>query len=86
MKTPPSRTLLETADAAAQQIFLSMLLGYYAMVRKLVDLFSRMAELDGKLSRLYQSRPSGVMLHLTGPELLARDLEQFSREHPRCCG
>ena len=55
MKTPPSRTLLETADAAAQQIFLSMLLGYYAMVRKLVDLFSRMAELDGKLSRLYQS-------------------------------
>jgi hypothetical protein len=55
---------------------------YDAAVSALVDLFVRMVALEGKLSRLHQSRPSGVRLHLDSPELMARGLEAFSRDKP----
>jgi hypothetical protein len=55
---------------------------YPAAVSKLVDLLTRVSAFDAKLSRLHQSRPSGVALHLDAPELLARGLEAFSRATP----
>jgi hypothetical protein len=55
---------------------------YQAAVTKLADLFARMTALDGKLTKLYLDRPSGVTLTLTNPELMARGLSQFSRAHP----
>jgi hypothetical protein len=55
---------------------------YPALVNELVDLLTRMAMLDDKLSRLHQARPSGVQLHLDSPELLARGLDGFSHDRP----
>jgi hypothetical protein len=55
---------------------------YAPAVAKLVDLFSRMTALDGKLSQLYLNRPSCVNPSITNPELMARGLERFDRDHP----
>jgi hypothetical protein len=55
---------------------------YPALINQLVDLGTRMVTLDGKLSRLHQARPSGVLLHLDSPELMARGLDAFSRAAP----
>jgi hypothetical protein len=55
---------------------------YPEVIAKLADLFTRIAILDQKLSTLHQARPSGVALHLTGSELVARELERFSRDVP----
>jgi hypothetical protein len=49
---------------------------------KITDLLARIAENDGKLSRLHQARPSGVVLHLRGAELEARSLGGFTRSEP----
>jgi hypothetical protein len=55
---------------------------YPDLVTRLVDLFTRMTVLDRKLSRLHETRPSGIMLHLTCPELMARGLDEFNRARP----
>lgn len=55
---------------------------YPAAVSKLIDLFNRIAAHEAEVSRLHQSRPAGVSLHLAGPELVARGLESFSRDTP----
>jgi hypothetical protein len=55
---------------------------YDGLVAQLVDLFVRMVALEDKLSRLLESRPSGVKLRLDGSELMARGLEAFSRATP----
>ena len=49
---------------------------------KITDLFTRIASNDAELSRLHQARPGGVALHLLGAELVARDLERFTRTKP----
>jgi hypothetical protein len=55
---------------------------YPAVVSELIDLFSRISVHEAEVSRLHQSRPSGVSLHLAGPEQEARGLESFSRDTP----
>ena len=40
----------------------------------------RMAANDAELSRLHHSRPAGVAGYLPGAELVARNLENFSRD------
>jgi hypothetical protein len=51
-------------------------------VDKLAELLARIATNDAELSRLHQSRPSGVSLHLDSAELLARELREFSVHTP----
>jgi hypothetical protein len=55
---------------------------YPATVATLIDLFTRIGALDEKLSALHQARPRGVQLHLLGSELVARELERFTRDVP----
>jgi hypothetical protein len=55
---------------------------YPAPTTKIADLFSRMQAFDAELSRLHQARPSGVFMHLLGPELIARSLEGFTIYKP----
>jgi hypothetical protein len=47
---------------------------------KITDLFARMAANDAALSRLHQAAPDGVFMRLLNAELVARNLENFSRE------
>jgi hypothetical protein len=53
---------------------------YPAFEAKITDLFARMAANDAALSPLHQSRPAGVAGYLPGGELVARSLDNFSRE------
>jgi hypothetical protein len=55
---------------------------YPAFEAKVTDLFARMAGNDAALSRLHQARPAGVPGYLLGAELVARNLDNFSRETP----
>jgi hypothetical protein len=74
----------EFADCKAERDALALEFDetYPAMVAKLIDLFARMATHDAKVSDLHQARPSGVTLGLDSPELLARDLTEYSRGTP----
>jgi hypothetical protein len=64
-------------DALAEE-----LLGYKAMAAQLADLMGRLGAFDAKLSELHSRRPAGISKHLRSPELVARNLEYFDREHP----
>jgi hypothetical protein len=55
---------------------------YPEVTATLTDLFTRIALLDQKLSTLHQARGAGVQLHLLGAELIARELERFTRDVP----
>jgi hypothetical protein len=55
---------------------------YPKLVDQLTDLFTRINAFEAQLSRLHQSRPSGVSAHLAGVELEARQLQNFSRDRP----
>ncbi len=55
---------------------------YPKLVAQLVDLMSRAADLDRRLSALHQSRPSGAKGQLLSAELKARELSEFSRDEP----
>jgi hypothetical protein len=55
---------------------------YPDAVSMLVSLFCRVADLDGKIAALHQSRPAGTALHLDGVELVARGLQAFGRDIP----
>jgi hypothetical protein len=55
---------------------------YPEVTATLTDLFTRIALLDQKLSALHQARTAGVQLHLLGAELIARELERFTRDVP----
>ncbi len=55
---------------------------YPAVIAQLADLMARLDRFDTKLSDLHQRRPVGEKLHLRGPELVARDLQDFSRSVP----
>jgi predicted transcriptional regulator len=55
---------------------------YPELETKITDLFTRIAANDAELSRLHQARPGGVLLHLLGAELVARDLERFTIREP----
>jgi hypothetical protein len=55
---------------------------YPKVVSQLVDLLGRIAANDAELSSLHQARPSGAGLHLAGVELVARNLNGFTRDDP----
>jgi hypothetical protein len=59
---------------------------YPPFATKIADLFRRMRDFDAELSRLHQARPAGIPLHLLGPELVARGLEQFTRNERSLIG
>jgi hypothetical protein len=56
--------------------------GYPAVVRQLVNLFGRIATNDAEVSGLHRARPAGAELHLAGAELVARNLDGFTRDDP----
>jgi hypothetical protein len=49
---------------------------------KVVGLLNRMAANDAEISNLHIARSAGVKLHLLEAELVARGLEQFTRDMP----
>ena len=55
---------------------------YPEAVSTLIDLFTRIAVFDQKLSALHEGRSAGVQLHLLGAELIAREMERFTRATP----
>jgi hypothetical protein len=55
---------------------------YPALAAKLIDLFSRLAAFDGRISQLLSARPSSVKDTLLAPELEARGLSRFTRAEP----
>jgi hypothetical protein len=59
---------------------------YPPFATKIADLFRRMRDFDAELSRLHEARPAGIPLHLLGPELVARGLEQFTRNERSLVG
>jgi hypothetical protein len=59
---------------------------YPPFATKIAGLFRRMRDFDAELSRLHQARPAGIPLHLLGPELVARGLEQFTRNERSLIG
>jgi hypothetical protein len=72
------RLLAEERDALAAELCQT----YPATVATLVSLFTRIADLDRRLSALHQSRPSGAKGQLLSAELKARELSEFSRDEP----
>ena len=52
------------------------------MQSKLVDLLSRMKACDAEVGRINGSAPDGVRLRLHEVELVARNLEGFTRDEP----
>jgi hypothetical protein len=65
-------------DALAQEI----LEVYPAYVASLADLMLRASAFERAASDLHRDRPAGVKLHLDSPELIARGIQRFDREHP----
>jgi hypothetical protein len=59
---------------------------YPPFATKIANLFRRMLDFDAELSRLHQARPAGTSQHLLGPELVARGLEQFTRNERSLIG
>lgn len=55
---------------------------YPDFVTKIAGLFTRIAANDAEITRLHQERPAGVSLRLLGAELVARGLEDFTRDTP----
>ncbi len=55
---------------------------YPALVAELIDLFTRQKVCDAKVSRINGSAPAGVKLRLREVELVARNLERFTRDTP----
>jgi hypothetical protein len=55
---------------------------YCAAAAQLTDLMRCLAAFEAKLSDLHSRRPASVSVHLRSPELIARNLESFDREHP----
>jgi hypothetical protein len=55
---------------------------YPTVVAQLVDLFTRIEANDAEISDLHLARPSGAGLHLLGGELVARNLDAFTRAEP----
>jgi hypothetical protein len=55
---------------------------YPKVVAQLVDLFTRLKANDAELAGLHQARPVGTGLHLTAAELVARNLDGFTRAEP----
>lgn len=55
---------------------------YPKVTAQLVNLLNRIAINDNALSALHQSRPNGSKGQLLGAELVARGLDEFSRDEP----
>jgi hypothetical protein len=55
---------------------------YTEFEAKIVDLLTRMGANDAGISNLHIVRSAGVQLHLLEAELVARGLEQFTRDMP----
>jgi len=55
---------------------------YPAMVAQVADLMQRVSAFDRAASDLHGDRAAGVKLRLDSPELIARGLESFDRDHP----
>jgi hypothetical protein len=55
---------------------------YPAVQSKLVDLLSRIEGCDAEIGRINGSAPAGVALRLHKVELVARNLERFTRDEP----
>lgn len=55
---------------------------YPTITDQLVDLFKRIAECDGEISRVNGAAPSGEHRRLLEVELHARDLDAFTRDEP----
>jgi hypothetical protein len=64
------------------ELALELAEAYSDAVATLIDLFQRVADHDGKIAALHQSRPTGCGLHLDGVELTARGLAAFCRDIP----
>lgn len=72
------RALAEERNALAKELREN----YPTVVARLVSLFARIAANDAALSALHGSRPSGAKGYLLGAELIARGLDDFSRDQP----
>lgn len=57
---------------------------YPDAVRKIADLFVRIAANDRALAELNRARPAGMEQHLVSAELHARGRNNFSRDTPSC--
>jgi hypothetical protein len=55
---------------------------YPTLAAQLADLMCRLAAFEHKLSNLHSRRPSSVKTQISSPELVARNLKSFDREHP----
>ena len=55
---------------------------YPAVQSKLVDLLTRMTACSAEVGRINGSAPAGVALRLPEVELVARNLEHFTRDEP----
>jgi hypothetical protein len=55
---------------------------YPAAVTAISDVLVRIADHDRRLSTLHQSRPAGGKGRLLSPELIARGIDEFSRDEP----
>jgi hypothetical protein len=65
-------------DALAAELAVT----YPTVVAQLVDLFTRIEANNAKISDLHLARPSGAGLHLAEAELVARNLDGFTRDNP----
>ena len=55
---------------------------YPSAVAAIVDVLDRIAAFEGRASALHGSKPAGVKGLLLSPELIARNLDGFSRDQP----
>jgi hypothetical protein len=55
---------------------------YQAVQSKLVDVLTRIKTCDAKVGRINGSAPTGVALRLREVELVARNLDGFTRDRP----
>jgi hypothetical protein len=76
------RTEYEMLKAKRDELAAELSKLYPDFATKIADLFSRMSALVSELSRLHQTRPAGISLHLLEPELVARGLERFTTNQP----
>jgi hypothetical protein len=55
---------------------------YPTIAAQLAELMCRLAAFENKLSELHLRRPAGISRQIQSPELVARDLDSFSRGAP----
>jgi hypothetical protein len=69
-------------EAERDELALELAEVYPDTVTTLIDLFQRVADLDGRIAALHSSRPSGCALHCAAVEVTARGLQAFGRDIP----